>query len=103
MIARVWHGTTRPEDADAYLDYLNRTGAVQCREKSGNRGIHIFRRIVDGKAEFIFVSLWNSMDAIRAFAGPDLEKAVYYPEDERFLLELEPTVTHYDAFSTTSE
>jgi len=101
MIARVWRGTTRPEDADIYLDYIQRTGTAHCLETPGNQGVQIFRRIVDGKAEFIFVSLWPSMDAIHAFAGPNPEKAVYYPEDEQYLLELEPTVAHYDVVSTT--
>ncbi len=51
----------------------------------------------EGKVvHFVFLSLWESREAIRAFAGDDLEKARYYPEDEHFLLELEPTVTHYE-------
>jgi len=48
------------------------------------------------RAEFLFVSLWESVDAICKFAGPDIERAVYYPEDKEFLLELEPNVTHYE-------
>jgi len=54
------------------------------------------KRIYDGKAQFIFISFWDSFAAIKAFAGPEFENAVYYPEDERFLLAIEPRVTHYE-------
>jgi hypothetical protein len=53
-----------------------------------------------GEAEFTLISLWESWDAIKAFAGADYEKAVYYPEDERFLLRLDPRVTHYEVLSS---
>ena len=52
------------------------------------------RRFREGRAEFLLISLWESLDAIRAFAGEDLDRAVYYPEDEEYLLELEPDVAH---------
>jgi heme-degrading monooxygenase HmoA len=48
------------------------------------------------EVHFLLLTLWDSLDAIRAFAGPDVERAKYYPEDEGFLIELEPTVTHYE-------
>jgi heme-degrading monooxygenase HmoA len=48
------------------------------------------------EVHFLLLTLWDSLDAIRAFAGPDVERAKYYPEDEAFLIELEPTVTHYE-------
>jgi hypothetical protein len=62
----------------------------------GNQGVLVLRRINEGRAEFLLVSLWESWDAIRAFAGDDLEKAMYYPEVQKFLLTLEPTVIHYE-------
>ena len=96
MIARVWKGTTRAEQADAYLDYLKRTGLHHCLATPGNRGVTILRSIADGRATFVFTSRWDSWDAIRAFAGPTPETAVYYPEDEAFLLSLEPNVEHYE-------
>jgi heme-degrading monooxygenase HmoA len=95
-IARVWRGVTRAARADEYLDYLNETGVAACRATEGNLGVRIMRRVDDGHAEFVFVSLWESFDAIRRFAGDDYERAVYYPEDEGFLLELEPNVAHYE-------
>ena len=56
----------------------------------------MFRRIENDHAVFLLLSLWDSYEAIKKFAGPDYEKAVYYPEDNKFLLELEPNVTHYE-------
>jgi len=96
LIARVWHGVTDAARADEYADYLQRTGAKECRATFGNRGVYVFRRIKQDRAEFTFISLWDSFEAIRRFAGEDYEKAHYYPEDRDFLVELEPFVDHYD-------
>jgi heme-degrading monooxygenase HmoA len=96
VIARVWTGRVREEQADAYLAYLKETGVRHCRRTPGNRGVSIQRRIADGVAEFVFTSRWDSWDAIRAFAGADAERAVYYPEDRAFLLELDPHVRHFE-------
>lgn len=103
MIARTWRGYTREADKDAYYDYLQKTGLPDYRKTKGNRGVWVLRRVADGKAEFLLISLWESWDAIKAFAGPDYENAVYYPEDRRFLLELEPNVTHYEVLTSPSE
>src|SRR5215208_6125231 len=62
----------------------------------GNRGAWMLRRDDGDRTEFITLSMWESVDAIRAFAGDDIEAAVLYPEDERFLIDGESTVTHYD-------
>ena len=96
MIARMWHGVTAAEKADEYLDYLNETGVPDYRETEGNRGVYVLRRIEGDKAHFLTVSFWGSIEEVEAFAGPDPEKARYYPEDEGFLLEFEPQVKHYD-------
>jgi heme-degrading monooxygenase HmoA len=96
MIARIWHGVTPESEADRYLDYLLATGVKDTRAIEGNRGVRVLRRITEGHAEFLFVSFWESLDAIGTFAGADIERAVYYPEDAKYLLELEPTVAHYE-------
>src|SRR4051794_15844609 len=96
MIARIWSGATRERDADAYLDYLHRTGLADYARTTGHRRTIAMRRIVDGRAEFLLVTLWDSLDAIRAFAGDDCERAVFYPEDDRFLVARDDRVTHYD-------
>jgi heme-degrading monooxygenase HmoA len=96
VIARLWNGTVPTDRADAYLEYLNRTGVPDYRATEGNRGVQVLRRAEGGRTHFLLVSLWESWDAIRAFAGDDPERARYYPEDVEFLLELEPRVTHYE-------
>ncbi len=96
MIARLWRGTTRAAQADEYLQYLKRTGVSQCLATPGSRGVHILRRMRSDEADFIFISRWDSREAIAAFAGPAPEKAVYYPEDAAFLLRMDPQVEHYD-------
>ena len=99
MIARTWHGVTLASRSDEYLEYLRKTGVKGYRAIPGNRGVYALRRTEDGKAHFLLISLWDSMDAVRRFAGPDVERAVYYPEDKEFLMELEPGVLHYEVLA----
>lgn len=96
MIARIWRGVTPASKADDYLHYLHATGLKDYRATEGHRGVSVLRRIDGDRAEFLLISLWESMDAIRRFAGDDVERAVYYPEDKDYLLELEPQVRHYE-------
>lgn len=96
MIARIWHGITPESKAAEYFDLLMKDGVENYRSTPGNRGVQVLRRIRGGEAEFLLISFWESIDAVKGFAGPDIEKAVYYPEDKQFLVELEPTVKHYD-------
>lgn len=95
-IARVWRGETRAADADRYLAYLEETGARTMLGTPGNRGVQIWRRFLKDRSEFLVVLYWDSLDGIRAFAGDDYERAVYFPEDARYLLSLEPGVAHYE-------
>jgi heme-degrading monooxygenase HmoA len=96
MIARTWRGATKAEDAEAYLEYLHETGFDQYRATPGNLGVLGLRRVVDGRAELLLVTLWESEEAVRRFAGDDIDRAVFYPEDERFLIEKNDHVTHYE-------
>jgi heme-degrading monooxygenase HmoA len=96
VIARIWHGRTRAEDAVAYLAFLRERAIPDYRATPGNRGVFILRRVEGDEAHFLTVTHWESLEAIRAFAGEDVERAKYYPEDRGFLLELEPTVRHYE-------
>ena len=98
MIARIWRGVTPAHKADDYLAYLEATGLKEYRATPGNRGAWVLRRIRDDEAEFVTLSHWDSLDAIRAFAGDDYERAVYYPEDKDFLLDFAPTVDHFEVF-----
>ena len=99
MIARTWHGTVNVEIADAYLDYLELTGVPDLRSTDGNLGVYVLRRTEGELAHFVMISLWKSRESIHAFAGKDIERARYYPEDAMFPKELEPTVTHYDVLA----
>ena len=96
MIARSWAGATRAADADAYLDYLHATGFAEYRATPGNRGVLALRRTVGERAEFLLLTLWESEEAIRGFAGDDIERAVFYPEDERYLVARDERVRHYE-------
>ncbi|TLZ64192.1 MAG: hypothetical protein E6K16_04465 [Methanobacteriota archaeon] len=103
MIARIWRGIVDETRADEYARYLEKTGLKEYRSTPGNRGVYVLRRAERGRAEFLLMSLWDSMEAIRRFAGPDVEKAVYYPKDKEFLLELEPKVVHYEVLAAPEE
>jgi heme-degrading monooxygenase HmoA len=96
MIARVWRGITLVERADDYLAYLHETGLKDYAKTAGNRGVSVLRRNQGEHCEFVLISLWDSMDAVRAFAGENPDKSVYYPEDDQFLLQMEPLVRHYE-------
>jgi heme-degrading monooxygenase HmoA len=96
MIARVWRGHTRSEDAERYGAFLEARALPDYRGTPGNRGAVFLKQVGRTTAEFVLVSFWESMEAIRHFAGPDAERAVYYPEDEHFLLGKEPRVSHYE-------
>ena len=96
MIARIWRGITLKEKADDYLAYLHETGLRDYAKTPGNRGVTILRRNQGEHCEVMLISLWESMDAVRAFAGENPDRSVYYPEDEHFLLQMEPLVRHYD-------
>ena len=103
MIARTWAGATRAADADAYLDYLHATGFPEYQATPGNRGVLALRRVAGDRAEFLLLTLWDSEEAIRRFAGDDIGRAVFYPEDERFLIERDERVQHYEVVYVSEE
>jgi heme-degrading monooxygenase HmoA len=96
MIARMWRGLVRQDDAETYVDYIIKTGMAEYRSTPGNQGAWMLRRDEGDRSEIITFSLWDSRDSIRAFAGDDIDQAVFYPEDDRFLLERDLTVRHYE-------
>ena len=96
MIVRSWRGATGEGDAEAYLQYLHETGFSEYRATPGNLGVLGLRSIGEGRAEFLLLTLWESEEAIRRFAGDDIGRAVYYPQDERFLIEKDDRVRHFD-------
>jgi heme-degrading monooxygenase HmoA len=96
MIARSWHGRVPESKGEAYYAYLLRTGLADYASAPGNRGVRVLRRTSNGVTEYLLTTLWDSIDAIKAFAGEDYERARYYPEDHEYLLEREELVMHYE-------
>jgi heme-degrading monooxygenase HmoA len=96
MIARIWRGVVRTQDADGYAGYIRETGLDDYQKTPGNQGGVAAPPDEGGRTEFLTFSLWESRETIAGFAGQDIEKAVYYPEDERVLVERDVTVRHYD-------
>ena len=95
MIARTWRGVVRASDAEAYAAYIRDTGLVGYAATPGNRGAWLLHRTNGDRTEVLTVSLWESLDAIHGFAGDDLERAVFYPEDDRYLVERDVTARHW--------
>ena len=96
MIARIWRGAVRREDSDRYVGYLRGTGIPEYRATPGNRGAWILRCDKGDTTEFVTLSFWDSMESVEGFAGSDPGRAVFYPEDDRFLIERDLQVTHYE-------
>ena len=96
ITARIWRGAVRKHDGDAYAVYMEKTGLAEYRDTPGNLSAAMLRRDVEDRTEFVMYTTWESMDAVKAFAGDDPERAVFYPEDDRFLIERDLTVAHYE-------
>jgi heme-degrading monooxygenase HmoA len=97
VIARMWRGWIRTEDRAAYIAYVEATGIAGYRRTPGNLGAHLLTRdLDDGRTEIVTLSLWASRQVVAEFAGDDISRAVFYPEDDRFLVDRELTVTHYE-------
>ncbi len=96
MIARIWRGAVREEDAEAYASYMTRTGIPGYAETPGNRGVYMLRRTTAENCEFVMVTFWESLEAVKAFAGEDYETAVFYPEDDHYLVERDLKSAHFE-------
>jgi heme-degrading monooxygenase HmoA len=94
MIARSWHGRVPAARMDEYYEYLQRTGLADYQATPGNLGILVQQWTEGDVGHFLLTTLWESFDAIKRFAGEEYTVARYYPEDDEFLLEREPYVTH---------
>lgn len=94
---RSWRGWIRQEDRDSYRAYLETTGLNDYRATHGNLGaIAVFRDVGDGRCEVRTLSWWESRADITSFAGDDIETAVFYPEDDRYLIDRDSSVEHFD-------
>jgi len=96
LIVRMWHGRVPSAKAAAYRAFLNERAVPDYASVPGNVSVHILERAEGPLTHFVTMTFWTGIEAIRAFAGDDVSKAKYYPEDAEFLLEYEPEVVHYD-------
>lgn len=95
MIARTWRGVTASEDAQNYVRYLEKTGFHEYRRSPGNLGVVCLQHTEGDRTEFLLVSFWTTEDAAIAFGGGDPSTAVFYPEDDRYLVERDEFVRHH--------
>jgi len=96
MIARLWHGYTTPEHADSYEAMLKPELLPGISKKKGYRGSHLFRRRVGDEVEFITILFWDSLDDVKAVAGPDYETAVIPQERRKFLSRWDAKAVHFE-------
>jgi heme-degrading monooxygenase HmoA len=91
----------RSERVAAYVDYIEATGLAAYRKTPGNLGAQMWARdLGDGRSEVTTVSWWSSLDDVKGFAGEDVEVAVFYPEDDDYLIDREATVTHHEVVAS---
>ena len=102
MISRIWRGWTGRENADAYEELLRTEIFVGIAQRSieGYRGIHLLRRDVDDGVEFVTIMWFDSLDAVRAFAGEDYEVAVVPPKARQLLSRFDGRSAHYHVIET---
>ena len=96
MIARHWRGWTKPEDADAYETLLRATVLPHIRQVEGHCGMYILRSDGPEESEFVVINFFTSFEAVKRFAGPDYQTAVFEPEARRLLSRIDPIAMHYE-------
>ncbi|HKF48525.1 MAG TPA: antibiotic biosynthesis monooxygenase [Terracidiphilus sp.] len=96
MIARHWRGWTKPENADAYEVLLRDTMLPHIRQIDGHRGAHVLRNDGAEESEFVVINFFDSLEAVKRFAGPDYSVAVFEPEARQLLSRIEPLANHYE-------
>lgn len=100
MIARVWHGHTKPEHADAYEAMLKPELLPGISKVPGYKGSYLLRRNLEDEVEFITVLLWESIEALRTYAGPNYEVSIIPEERRKFLSKHQTKAAHYEVVST---
>jgi heme-degrading monooxygenase HmoA len=102
MIARHWRGWTTIQDADAYETLLENKVFAGLKSIEGYRGGYVLRRAVSGEVEFVVINLFDSLEAVQRFAGPDYTVPVFEPEARRLLSKVEPAAVHYEVRVSTA-
>lgn len=101
MIARHWRGWTNPTNADAYERLLRETVLPELDKIDGYRGGYVLRSEGPDETEFVVVNLFESLESVRLFAGPDYAVPVFEPEARRLLSRIEPVAKHYEVKVST--
>jgi len=99
MIARHWRGWTESRNADAYEALLTERVLPGLRNIAGYRGGYVLRADGDGESEFVVINFFDSLDAVRAFAGADYRTPVLELEARALLSRIEPVASHYEVRS----
>jgi heme-degrading monooxygenase HmoA len=104
MISRIWRGWTNHQNADAYEELLLTEIFLGIAKRSiqGYRGIHLLRRDVDDEVEFVTIMWFDSLDAVRAFAGENYEVAVVPPKAKQLLSRFDSRSAHYQVIETSA-
>ncbi len=103
MIVRMWHGRVEASKADEYAEFMKARAVPDYSSVEGLKKLLFLRRSESDVAHFLLVTHWDSMEAVKKFAGERPEKAKYYPEDDDFLLEKEETSALYEVFYESSD
>jgi heme-degrading monooxygenase HmoA len=96
MIARMWSGRARPDQADAYVRHLQQKTFPQLTALPGHRGAYVLRRDADGDVAFTVITFWDSLDAITGFSGDDPELAVVPPDAQALLASYDTRAVHWE-------
>jgi len=96
MIARTWRGTAHSANADDYYRHFTTKVAPHLKDIAGHRGAFLLRRDVDGQVEFLAITLWDSIEAVRTFAGPNPDIAIVEPEGRAALAAFDGLARHYE-------
>ena len=96
MIVRVWKGQSTAENVSAYLQHVTRSVFPSLKNIAGFRGSYVLRRDIEGGVEVVVATIWDSMSAVRKFAGEEPERAVVEPQARILLTRYEDTVRHFE-------
>jgi len=99
MIVRIWHGRTKTTHAEEYRQYVIQVGISDYISTPGNLGAQIWQRQEGDITHIWSISWWDNLETVKNFTGEEIDKAKYYEEDKKYLLEFEPTVIHCECFN----
>ena len=99
MIARIWKGKTKIEHLNEYTDFMRERAIPDYSQVNGFVKLTFLKRTDKNYAYFKLITFWENLEVIKGFAGNDYDKAKYYPEDKKYLIEFSEDVTHYEVFA----